>query len=97
MLSLATQHNFVDRTLEALRQISSAAVLPFVQVTIENPAAPLEQGSVLAPRSRIATGKGRDRANQSFSLGNSSCCHSEGAPATEESVFPYSIEARSFI
>jgi gluconate 5-dehydrogenase len=23
-------------------------------------------------------------------LGNSSCCHSEGAPATEESVFPYS-------
>jgi polyisoprenoid-binding protein YceI len=30
------------------------------------------------------------RANQSFSLGNSSCCHSAGAPATEESVFSYS-------
>jgi hypothetical protein len=32
----------------------------------------------------------RNRANQSFGLENSSCCHSAGAPATEESVFPYS-------
>jgi hypothetical protein len=33
---------------------------------------------------------GKGRPNQSFSLGNSSYRHSEGAPATEESVFPYS-------
>jgi hypothetical protein len=34
-------------------------------------------------------------ASQSFSLGNSSSCHSEGAPATEESVFTW-FRSQSF-